>query len=266
MFMQSKKKSLTLSIIIPAYNEERYLRGCLDSIAKQSVKPDEVIVVDNNSTDGTIRVAQSYPFVRVITEKKQGCSFAVFRGFSEAKSSVFGRIDADNILDKDWVKTVHEFFADNEYSAAVGRCSLHNTRFSALIEWLHIGSYHGAQRLIAGTQILWGTNMAIRRKAWLAVSKECLAFPLVDEDICISLLLHKHGYKIKLVPNMRLTTSLRQIDYNPKEVFAYLKTWPVNYQEVGRPLTGYIIWALTAWVFLLGLLLMPLRPLLSRRY
>jgi len=55
-----------ISIIIPAYNEERYLGRCLDAIAAQSVRPYEVIVVDNNSSDDTAKVAQRYPFVTLL--------------------------------------------------------------------------------------------------------------------------------------------------------------------------------------------------------
>ena len=53
------QKALTLSIVIPVFNEERYIKACLDSIAAQTVKLDEVIVVDNNSTDKTVLIAKN---------------------------------------------------------------------------------------------------------------------------------------------------------------------------------------------------------------
>ena len=59
-------KNFSLSIIIPVYNEESHLRQCLDAIAKQIEKPDEVIVVDNNSTDETVQIAKSFSFVKVL--------------------------------------------------------------------------------------------------------------------------------------------------------------------------------------------------------
>ena len=60
----SAKNKLTLSIVIPVFNEQRYIKACLDSIAAQTVKPDEVIVVDNNSTDKTVQIAKKYKFDR----------------------------------------------------------------------------------------------------------------------------------------------------------------------------------------------------------
>src|SRR5437868_10767389 len=99
-------KPLTLSIVIPAYNEENYLKACLDSVAKQSLKPDEVIVVDNNSTDRTVEIAKRYKFVKVLYEKRQHQVFAQATGFNAAKGEILGRIDADSILSPDWAKKI----------------------------------------------------------------------------------------------------------------------------------------------------------------
>jgi glycosyltransferase involved in cell wall biosynthesis len=56
----------TLSIVIPALNEERLLGGLLSDIAAQSRRPDQVLVVDASSDDGTVAVAGAYPFVEVL--------------------------------------------------------------------------------------------------------------------------------------------------------------------------------------------------------
>lgn len=50
---------LTLTLVIPVFNEEHQIKGCLDAVASQTVMPDEVIVVDNNCTDRTIEIAQN---------------------------------------------------------------------------------------------------------------------------------------------------------------------------------------------------------------
>ena len=54
--------ALTLTIVIPAYNEAANLSSCLDTIASQSIMPGQVIVVDNNSTDQTAEIAERYSF------------------------------------------------------------------------------------------------------------------------------------------------------------------------------------------------------------
>ena len=64
---------MRLSVVIPAFNEELVLRRCLDSLAVQQTSyPYEVIVVDNNSSDATAAIAGSYPFVRVVHERRRG--------------------------------------------------------------------------------------------------------------------------------------------------------------------------------------------------
>ena len=49
---------LTISVVIPAWNEEKYIEEALDLIAKQTIQPLEVIVVDNNSVDNTVAIAK----------------------------------------------------------------------------------------------------------------------------------------------------------------------------------------------------------------
>jgi glycosyltransferase involved in cell wall biosynthesis len=87
-----------ISIVIPVYNEAERIAACLESIAAQTVTPLEVIVVDNNSTDATVSIARSFPFVRVITAKCQGVIHARNRGFNAARGEIIGRIDADTRL------------------------------------------------------------------------------------------------------------------------------------------------------------------------
>jgi glycosyltransferase involved in cell wall biosynthesis len=62
----SKSPGTTVSVVIPALNEERLLGGLLSDLASQSRLPDEVLVVDAGSVDGTVSVAERFPFVRVV--------------------------------------------------------------------------------------------------------------------------------------------------------------------------------------------------------
>src|SRR5688572_3020117 len=95
----------TVSIVIPAYNEENHLRLCLEAVARQTVKPLEVIVVDNNSTDATAAIARSFPFVTLLSEKRQGPQPARDRGYNAAHGEIIGRLDADSIVALDWVES-----------------------------------------------------------------------------------------------------------------------------------------------------------------
>jgi glycosyltransferase involved in cell wall biosynthesis len=103
---------LTVSLVIPAFNESRRIRACLESVASQTVMPDEVIVVDNGSTDDTATIAASFPFVSVIREHRQGVTYARTAGFDAAVSDIIGRTDTDSRLAPDWVERVLQDFAD----------------------------------------------------------------------------------------------------------------------------------------------------------
>ena len=74
-------KTADLSLVIPCYNEQRRIKACLESVARQTVRPSEVLLVDNNSTDGTLRLARQFDFVTILKQPRQGVVFARNAGF-----------------------------------------------------------------------------------------------------------------------------------------------------------------------------------------
>lgn len=94
-----------ISIIIPAYNEEKYIEKCLDSIYRQTVRPLDVIVVDDGSTDSTSRIAEQLEAV-VYKIIHQGPGRAKNFGASKAKGEILVFIDADMQLDKNFIKNI----------------------------------------------------------------------------------------------------------------------------------------------------------------
>lgn len=93
-----------ISIIIPAYNSERTLFKCLTSIFEANYPPDkrEVILVDNNSTDETLLVAERFTEVKVVKEPKQGRSIARNTGAKQASGDYFFFLDSDVFVEKDY--------------------------------------------------------------------------------------------------------------------------------------------------------------------
>lgn len=104
---------MDLSIIIPMYNVELYLRECLDSVAK-SLKPDfraEVICVNDGSTDSTPQIAEEfsarYPQFRLINQRNGGYGKAINAGLNSATGSLFTIVESDDvILDSAYPKLV----------------------------------------------------------------------------------------------------------------------------------------------------------------
>lgn len=207
------KKTLTLSFIIPVYNEEGHLQACLESIASQSVMPDEVIVIDNNSTDSTTSIAKSFPFVTLIHEKEQGLIPSRNKGFETAKSDILARLDADSILNKNWVATAKAAFKDESIDAITGPAltfidphfpNIQSTFWSRVYLWHSLAVFR--------FQILWGPNMALRRTAWLEIKDElCTKDHLVHEDQDISVVLTAHNKKLVLVNELIMKTDGRRL-------------------------------------------------------
>ncbi|WP_421565197.1 glycosyltransferase [Ochrobactrum sp. EDr1-4] len=104
---------MDLSIIIPMYNVELYLRECLDSVAN-SLKPDfraEVICINDGSTDSTRQIAEQYsaqyPQFRLINQRNGGYGKAINTGLNAAAGSLFTIVESDDvILDNAYTKLV----------------------------------------------------------------------------------------------------------------------------------------------------------------
>ena len=98
-----------LSIIIPAYNAEQYIKQCLDSILqndKESLSKTEIIVINDGSTDNTLKILESYnqyKNIKIHTTKNQGVSAARNLGISLAKGEWITFIDADDIISDHFV-------------------------------------------------------------------------------------------------------------------------------------------------------------------
>jgi glycosyltransferase involved in cell wall biosynthesis len=87
-----------VSVIIPVRDGERYLGEAIDSVLRQTHRPVEIIVVDNGSTDGSVRVAErSGKPVQVVDEPAPGASRARNRGVQVASSELIAFLDADDL-------------------------------------------------------------------------------------------------------------------------------------------------------------------------
>lgn len=104
-----------ISVVVCTYNRARLLRSCLQSLTEQTLdrKQYEVLIIDNNSTDATLQVANEYaannPHFRVVAEPEQGLSHARNRGWKEAVGKYIAYIDDDARAHADWLMHMFEF-------------------------------------------------------------------------------------------------------------------------------------------------------------
>ena len=103
---------MTISIVIPAHNEEKYIADCLQSIFRwKTANVIEIIVVDNASTDATVTIAKRFPGVHVVHEYRKGTGFARNAGFRHATGDLVAFLDADSrIVSRQWFALAEETF------------------------------------------------------------------------------------------------------------------------------------------------------------
>lgn len=98
---------MKISVVIPAYNEEKYLPKTLASLELLERKPDEVIVIDGGSTDKTASVARSLG-ARVVTIEHRGIGYARQKGIEAAKWDIIAFTDSDTIVPANWLTIIEE--------------------------------------------------------------------------------------------------------------------------------------------------------------
>jgi glycosyltransferase involved in cell wall biosynthesis len=87
-----------VSIVVPVYNAEPFLRETLDSVFAQEYRPIEVIVVDDGSTDGSAAIVAEYPEARYSRQENQGPAVARNAGIAVARGEFLAFADADDVL------------------------------------------------------------------------------------------------------------------------------------------------------------------------
>lgn len=128
------RKNVRISVVIVTKNRSKDLRECLVSLQSQLQKTDELLVINNNSTDETEQVvrafAQTVPsVVRIIKEKRHGYPVIYNRGLKEAKNQWIAFIDDDCVADPHWLKNCKTEVARHPTVVAIaGLCNTYHTK------------------------------------------------------------------------------------------------------------------------------------------
>ena len=102
-----------ISVIVPVYNVENYLKKCLDSLVEQTLKDIEIIIINDGSTDNSAKIinqyVEKYPkLIKAYSKKNGGLSSARNYGISKANGEYIGFVDSDDYVDKNMYKDLYE--------------------------------------------------------------------------------------------------------------------------------------------------------------
>jgi glycosyltransferase involved in cell wall biosynthesis len=210
---------MDVSVVIPAYNEEKYIGPCLKAALKEIARSGcdaEIVVVNNASTDCTAAVASRFPGVRVVSEPRKGLSQARNRGYLESRGELIANVDADCLMPRGYLTRVLRRFAANPRLAMLtGPFHYYDLPAGGQIatQVLYLFSYFPnvvGQRLFKLGALAQGGNFVVRRSMMDKVGGFDTSLTFWGEDADAAIRLSRVGL---VVFSMRLSmkTSARRL-------------------------------------------------------
>ena len=138
-----------ISLIIPLYNAEKYLRPCLDSAKNQTFEDIEIICINDGSTDNTADIVNEYVAedsrFRLIEQENAGCSMARNHGLKSAMSPYVALLDQDDVLHPQAMEVLHHLIT--KYNADVAEFVNETVPDDFVVLFALINHFHNADRL-----------------------------------------------------------------------------------------------------------------------
>lgn len=213
-----------VSVVVAARNEERTVRALLDSLIDQTYRPYEIVLVDDDSSDGTLTIFEEYArsndIITVVSTKVQQGIFArkknaLTQGILASKGEILCFTDADCVPQRAWIETLVSQF-DKNVGLVAGYSPYDPTLLpqsekigyfrSIFYSFIHYEEIRGAVWSAAaiGLGIAWlctGRNLAYRRELWLQVSGFSTIMQAIsgDDDLFVQLVRKKTNWKIRYV-------------------------------------------------------------------
>ena len=217
--------ALTITAVVCAYNEHRLLPACLYSLKAQTRPPDEILVINNASTDETGAVARAVPGVRVVDEPRKGLVVARETARRMADTDALAFLDADCRAPITWIERVERrFVAGHECVAVTGPYRFYDWDWTgrALIRAYDVAvapPTHALVHHLCGIgAVLYGGNFAVRRDALAAIGGFDQRIDFHGEDTNVGRRLTPIGH-VRLCGDCWVWTSARR--------YRELGTWNV---------------------------------------
>lgn len=184
----AKVQAMKISLIMPVYNEERFLKLCLDSLMKQTVKPSQVIVIDDGSTDRSPEIIAKYPVTSILTLPKQKNSMIervpyVMKAGTKLLDDDFdyvGNLDADTVLEPQYYeKLLREMENDKKIGIGGGK----------------LNGQPDTGRILGLIPYVYGCNRLYSRKCWFKLNDGKILKPVPTWDTYHNIYAQMLGFK-----------------------------------------------------------------------
>jgi glycosyltransferase involved in cell wall biosynthesis len=206
---------MKISLVIPAYNEEKYIGVCLKSVLQNGAGLFEVIVINNASSDRTEEIVKSFPSgtypLRVVNELQKGLTKARQRGLSEMRGDIIAFIDADTMMPKGWIERIMKEFEKNDKLVCLsGPYRYYDlSLFSSLVNWSYWVFLAWPTYFITGYMAVGG-NFVAKKSALETIGGFDETINFYGEDTDIAKRLSAEG-KVKFMQRFYMYTSARRL-------------------------------------------------------
>ena len=184
------------SIFIPVYNAEKTITEVLDSINAQSIPFDEIIVINDCSTDKTLNYLRSFKNIKIYNNSEnKGLSFCRNVGIKNSKNDVVASIDADVVLDEFWLENISSHLKENITMCGGNLAEKYTNNVYNKWRSIHYKQNWGNQNIV-NPAFLFGCNTIQKKSAWKNISGYDENLKLNGEDIDYSFRLRNEGYDL----------------------------------------------------------------------
>ncbi len=200
--------AVEISVVIPALNEQKYIKYSLSGLKRQTFKNFETIVVDGGSEDGTAALARKY--AKVIMYTKRGAASGRNRGAKIAKGRIILFLDADTKPTPRLLETYSKIFSDKDVAVATGPIyPLERTRATVRLGYSFVSKSFTRLSILIGLPAIAGSNFAVRADAFRKAGGFNEKF-ITYEDWDLSGRIKKYG-KIVYSKDAVVYTSARRV-------------------------------------------------------
>ncbi|MEK6917097.1 MAG: glycosyltransferase family 2 protein [Nanoarchaeota archaeon] len=190
---------MNVTFYVPTLNSEKTIEECLKSIFAKEVKPKDVMIIDGNSTDNTIKIANKLK-VKVIKQEQDGLANARTLALKNCKTKFIASIDSDCILEKNWLENVMKNF--NKNTAGVCGKLIEKNVNTIYDKWraYHLKQDWGNKKII-NPKFLFGSNSVFRVESLKKIGSYREMYKTNYEDVDISMKLKQNGFNIIYEPS-----------------------------------------------------------------
>lgn len=223
-------------MLIPTYNRCHDLEECIKSLLNMTVRPHEIIVIDDDSTDGTKRLKETYP-IRYISIRKRSRQAARNAGFSVAEGEVIAFLDDDVVVCEEWSKHILEPYRDDRVGGVGGRVIPYDKPITYFVKMnklnvgkvyrdgLVLGNFDAPLSNCIEVDHLPGCDMSFRRSLLIKIGGFDENFKgncfRDDTDVCMRI--KKLGYKLIYQPKAVVRHKFMGRNIDSQWVYWYIR-------------------------------------------